>query len=127
MISCAIRYHTYNLKSKKNTHGGVLLKPALLLTLLHGCFSRFSNCANGTKSCKASHLNLNFEHLNLNSLEFREHVCETSFINVSNLQSSYRMHSLKNDVLKNFPRFSGKQLCQSIFFNKVAGRRLQFF
>ena len=34
-----------------------LLKPATLLkvTLLHGCFSRFLNCTNGTKSCKALH------------------------------------------------------------------------
>ena len=23
--------------------------------LLHGCFSRFLNCKNGTKSCEASH------------------------------------------------------------------------
>ena len=28
----------------------------LKVTLLHGCFSRFSNCANGTKSRKASHI-----------------------------------------------------------------------
>ena len=33
-------------------------KPAtsLKLTLLHGCFSRFSNCINGTKSRNASHI-----------------------------------------------------------------------
>ena len=39
----------------KNIHGGVLilrLQPATLLklTLLHGCFSRFLNCTNATKS-----------------------------------------------------------------------------
>ena len=55
-----IWYHLYNLKNMKKTHGGVLLlvKPATLLkvTLLHGCFSRFLNCANGTKSRKASHI-----------------------------------------------------------------------
>ena len=28
----------------------------LLVTLLHGCCSRFVNCVNGTKSCKASPL-----------------------------------------------------------------------
>ena len=28
----------------------------LKLTLLHGCFSRFLNCTNGTKSCNASHM-----------------------------------------------------------------------
>ena len=34
------------------------LKPATLLklTLLHGCFSRFLNCTNGTKSCNAPHM-----------------------------------------------------------------------
>ena len=33
-------------------------KPATLLklTLLHGCFSRFLNGTNGTKSCNAPHL-----------------------------------------------------------------------
>ena len=36
----------------------ICLKPATLLklTLLHGCFSRFWNCANGTKSRNASHI-----------------------------------------------------------------------
>ena len=29
----------------------------------------------------------------------------------------------KKDVLKNFPKFAGKHLCQSLFFNKVAGLR----
>ena len=61
---CAIWYHLYNFKNVKNTHGGVLLlvklqpkKRATLLkvTLLHGCFSRFLNCTNDTKSCNASH------------------------------------------------------------------------
>ena len=35
-------------------------KPAIILkvTLLHGCFSCFLNCANGTKSSKASHIDL---------------------------------------------------------------------
>ena len=34
------------------------LQPATLLklTLLHGCFSRFSNCTNSTKSRNASHI-----------------------------------------------------------------------
>ena len=45
----------------KNAHGEVLFKlqaSALLKkkTLLHGCFSRFLNCTNGTKSRKASHI-----------------------------------------------------------------------
>ena len=30
----------------------------------------------------------------------------------------------KKDVLRNFTKFTGKHLCQSLFFNKVAGLRL---
>ena len=59
MVRCAIWYHLYNLKNVKNTHGGVLIiVPATLLklTLLHGCFSRFLNCTNVTKSRIASHI-----------------------------------------------------------------------
>ena len=63
---CAIWYHLYNLKSVKNTHGGVLLLVKLQakslqlyllkVTLLHGCFSRFLNLTNGTKSRNASQI-----------------------------------------------------------------------
>ena len=51
---CKIWYHLYNLIKVKKTHGesAILLK----VTLLHGCYSRFSNCTTGTKSCKAPHI-----------------------------------------------------------------------
>ena len=49
VVHCTIWYHSYNLKNVKNTHGGVLL----LVTLLHGCFSRFLNCTHGIKSRNA--------------------------------------------------------------------------
>ena len=39
-------------KNMKNTHGGVLL--FVKVSLLYGCFSRFLNCTNSTKSPKAS-------------------------------------------------------------------------
>ena len=32
---------------------------------------------------------------------------------------------MKKDALKNFAKFTGKHLCQSLFFNKVAGHGLQ--
>ena len=32
---------------------------------------------------------------------------------------------MKKSVLRNFTKFTGKHLCQSIFFDKVAGLRLQ--
>ena len=60
----AIWYHLYNLKNVESTHGGVLIlvklqaSPCnlLKLTILHGCFSRFLNFTNDTKSCNAPHL-----------------------------------------------------------------------
>ena len=36
-------------------------------------------------------------------------------------RSSHRRCSVKKGVLRNFTKFTGKHLCQSIFFNKVAG------
>ena len=56
----AIWYHFCNLKNVKNTHGGVLLlvklQAFLKVTLLHGCFPPFLNCADGTKSRNLSHI-----------------------------------------------------------------------
>ena len=38
--------------------------------------------------------------------------------------SSHRKCSIEICVLENFTKFTGKHLCQSLFFNKVAGLRL---
>ena len=48
-MRCAIWYHFYNSKNVKNTHGGIGLL-VKFVTLLHGCFTRFLKCTNGTKS-----------------------------------------------------------------------------
>ena len=53
VVRLAIWYRLYNLKDVKNAHEGVLI---LNLTLLHGCFSRFLNCANSTKSRNAPYI-----------------------------------------------------------------------
>ena len=50
MMRCAIWYHLYNLKKRKKRPWRSV---TFTLTLLRGCFSRFLNCANGTKSRKA--------------------------------------------------------------------------
>ena len=63
-MRCAICYHLYNLKNVKNTHGGVLILLKLQaaacnftkINTPHGCFSRFLNCTNGTKSHNAQHI-----------------------------------------------------------------------
>ena len=36
-------------------------------------------------------------------------------------RSSYQKCSIKKGVLRNFAKFTGKYLCQSLFFNKIAG------
>ena len=36
-------------------------------------------------------------------------------------RSSHRRCSLRKGVLRNFAKFTGKHLCQSLFFHKVAG------
>ena len=38
-------------------------------------------------------------------------------------RSSHQRCSIKKDVLRNFPKFTGKHLCQVLLFNKVAGLR----
>ena len=37
------------------------------------------------------------------------------------IRSSHQRCSVKKGVLRNFAKFTGKHLCQSLFFNKVAG------
>ena len=53
---CTIWHHLYSSKIMKNTHGVLLL--LVYVTLLRGCFSRFLNCTNGTKSRNASQMNI---------------------------------------------------------------------
>ena len=44
--------------------------------------------------------------------------------NKSHYRSSHRRCSERKGVLSNFAKFTGKHLCQSLFFNEVAGLRL---
>ena len=65
VMLCLHWHHLYNLKTKKTMkeccfQWSCRLYPAILIkvTLFDGCFLRFLNCTNGTKSRKASHLYL---------------------------------------------------------------------
>ena len=40
------------------------------------------------------------------------------------IHSSHRKCSVRKGVLQNFAKFKGKHLCESLFFNKIAGLRL---
>ena len=42
------------------------------------------------------------------------------------LRSSHQRCSVKKGVLRNFAKFTWKHLCQSLFFNKVAGGACNF-
>ena len=64
------------------------------------------------------------------SCEFCEILNKTSFTETSRQllqfitsRSSNQKCSMKNGVLRNFTKFTGKLLCQNLFFNKVAGLR----
>ena len=41
--------------------------------------------------------------------------------------STHPRCSVRQGVLRNFAKFTGKHLCQSLFFDKVAGLGLQFY
>ena len=43
-------------------------------------------------------------------------------VNVRLYRGSHERCSMKKVVIRNFTKFTGKHLCQSLFFNKVAGR-----
>ena len=52
--------------------------------------------------------------------------CEIFLSVFRKYRSSHPEVFCKKSVLKNFAKFTGKQLCQSLFFNKVAGQACNF-
>ena len=48
------------------------------------------------------------------------HVNQLPTFSLKILKSSHQRCSVKKGVLRNFAKFTGKHLCQSLFFNKVA-------
>ena len=46
-------------------------------------------------------------------------------VRFKNIRSSHQRGSMKKCVLRNFTKFAGKHLCQSIFFNKKLGTLLK--
>ena len=64
----------------------------------------------------------NMFHLGFLKLSLRANFqhCSDTFDH-SRSRSSHQRCSIKKSVLKNFTKFTGKHLCQSLFFNKVAG------
>ena len=46
---------------------------------------------------------------------------------IQDIEAVTRRCSVKKGVLRNFAKFTGKHLCQSLFFNKDAGLKQLFF
>ena len=55
---------------------------------------------------------------------FRTNDDHILFYKKTKCRSSHRRCSVRKGVLRNFAKFTGKHLCQSLFFNKVAGLQL---
>ena len=51
--------------------------------------------------------------------------CKKPWIFMVKFRSSHRRCSVRKGVLRNFAKFTGKHLCQSFLFNKVAGLSLK--
>ena len=58
-------------------------------------------------------------------IAFLKMVLNGTFISRVKCRSSRPEVFCKKGVLRNFLKFTGKHLCQSLFFNKVAGLRLK--
>ena len=48
--------------------------------------------------------------------------CNVQVDMLIHVRSSHQRCSIKKGVFRNFTKFTGKHLCQILFFNKVAGR-----
>ena len=58
-------------------------------------------------------------------LRFFRHLSKPLFYGKPICRSSHQRYSVKKGVLRNFAKFTGKHLCQSLFYNNVAGSHMQ--
>ena len=72
---------------------------------------------------------INDAHMKYNNFSKIYYKCTSQIIFPKNWsppsmsRSSHRRSSLRKAVFRNFAKFTGARLCQSLFFNKVAGVR----
>ena len=55
-------------------------------------------------------------------IDYAQYPPEREISITGKFRSSHQRCSIKKGVLRNFTEFTAKHLCQSLFFNKVAGR-----
>ena len=90
----------------KNTNGSYICE----------CNAGFFLDGNG-KTCSGISKTLSKVFLKLKA----RYIIDSSYIKGWSFRSSHRKCSVRNGVLRNLAKFKEKHLCQSLFFNKVAG------
>ena len=101
------------------------LQPATLLklTLLHGCFSRFLNCTNGTKSRNASNIVIpylrspiwvNLSYVLSSSLQFEASFSQKSFIEINHFVESYFLSPICFQCTPSLPTENIRKAMESI-------------
>ena len=63
-----------------------------------------------------------FSSQDLKICHYHHHTCARKFLFCQTTRSSHQRCSVKKVVLRNFAKFTGKHLRQSLFFNKVANK-----
>ena len=90
--------------------------------VLNAPLKLYLSCLVIKKNVKIKHINTNlFKDLSGNTLAWNIFLILTPYN--SRKESSRQELFCKKAVIRNFTKFTGKHLCQSLFFNKVAGLR----
>ena len=108
------------LKSRNLNLKACAFKSLIVLLLCYNIlfyFDLYSSLAVTNRLCIYILLNINIEKLKI----------KAGIAKLSHLLSEavVRRYSVKKGVLRNFTKFTGKHLCQSLFFNKAASLGLQ--
>ena len=116
-MPCANLYHLYSLKNVRITHGG-----KILLVKLHTLKSQSSMFVFHVFQTKEMAQNCTKHHIWFFFFFFA--IANTSSsLTVWWVQKQPPRCSVKKGDFRNFIKFTGKHLCQSLFFNKIAGLR----
>ena len=111
MVLCATQYYLNNLKNVKNTQGGVLLLVKLQViacnlikvTLFYGCFSRFLNSTNGTKSHNTPYIFVAWKLTKINKMTIIRYVSKITTFVFFLAQVNPFMSALYSEQIKLWP------------------------
>ena len=134
-----LRYKTKKINTKKTSHCPVILRKQLR-NLFHWCWNFIlatypasHNLLDQRTELKVIQIVIKMswwqydfsffmrEHLDNYTLLQRKDVYQLFFCHLVFHRSSHRQCSVRKGVFRNFTKFTGKHLCQSLVFNKVTG------